>query len=231
MPLVSVSAPALHPKLERVRACPPRRHSFAIASILLLGSIALCAAKVWPALPDGPAGSYPVVDRHGPVAIAADCYDTRAKAEKAFPKLALGARSILPVRIIVTNGSDRAINLRQARYELVLPDLPRLLPLEVSLVEDELLAGNGRKGHSIPLPYPFPVRVQQHASKAGVREQFESRLFQTSIVPPQTTESGFVFYRLPWREGVLDGASLYVNDIYSGDQPMFYFELHFGSKR
>jgi hypothetical protein len=196
-----------------------------VAAVVFTCCVALWASE-WPRLSDAPATAYGSVDHQSQLYIAAEPYDTPAKLDVAFPKLRVHEAGLVPIRLIVTNQSQQVADLRRAKIEVMTQSRVRLKPLEDSVAEREIFYREFARKHKGSLPLPIPGRMPSGISPE-VEQQFELRLLKTRVIPPQTTETGFIFFQLPADSSPVQGATIYISDVYLGDpeKPLFYFEI------
>lgn len=175
-----------------------------------------------------PATTYPAVEVHDKehVAIAVEPYDTKEK-ESIFRVDYLG-HGIMPIRLIVTNNSDRPISLKDARILFFTPGGDRIQAAEPEDVE-RVMTRTEREGKKIPMPGPFPsIKMKPKASNKEVEQDFDQFEFQALVVEPHTTRAGFLFYDVSQLKHPLQGAKLHLHELRNADgQELFYFEIPF----
>ena len=193
---------------------------------------------VWLALPAGasdhavpavqPATSFAAVEIHDKeqVAIAAEPYDTRQK-ESIF-RVDYLAHGVMPVRLIVTNNSDRPISLRDARILFQTRSGERIQAAEPEDIE-RLMTRKEREGGRIPLPGPIPtIKLKPKASNKDIEEDFNQFEYGALVVEPHTTRAGFLFYDVSQLADPLRGSKLHLHKIENADgHELFYFEIPF----
>ena len=178
--------------------------------------------------PVQPATSFAAVEVHTDekVAIAAEPYDTKEK-ESIF-RIDYLAHGVMPIRLIVTNNGDRAINLRDARilFETVTGD--RIQAAEPEDVE-RLMTRKEREGGKIPMPGPIPsIKLKPKASNKDIEADFNTFEYGAIVVEPHTTRAGFLFYDVSDLDHPLKGAKLYLRKLRDADgKELFYFEIPF----
>jgi hypothetical protein len=158
--------------------------------------------------PVQPATTFAAVEVHDDekVAIAAEPYDTREKT--AIFRIDYLGHGVMPVRLIVTNNSDRPISLRDARILFM------------------TAAGEGAK---IPMPGPIPsIKLKPKASNKDIEEDFNTFEYQALVVEPHTTRAGFLFYDVSDLDNPLRGGKLHLHKLRKADgTELFYFEIPF----
>jgi hypothetical protein len=199
----------------------------AIAPILLCLALPALASDHAPP-PVQPATAFAAVEVHDgeKVAIAAEPYDT--KEEEAIFRVDYLSHGVMPVRLIVTNNSDRAISLDEARilFQTAAGDrIQAAVPADV----ERLMNRKEREGKKIPLPGPLPsIKLKAKASIAEIEQDFDAFEFSALLVEPHNTCAGFLFYDVSGLDHPLRGAKLHLHKLRNanGDE-LFYFEIPF----
>ena len=122
--------------------------------------------------PVQPATSFADVEVHSDekVAIAAEPYDTKEK-ESIF-RVDYLSHGVMPVRLVVTNNSEKPISLRDARILFQTAAGDRIQAAEPEDVE-RLMTRKEREGGKIPLPGPLPnIKLKPKASIQEIRAGF-----------------------------------------------------------
>jgi hypothetical protein len=175
-----------------------------------------------------PATSYPAVEVHDDekVAIAVEPYDTREKA--ALFRVDYPSHGVMPVRLIVTNNSERPISLRDARINFYTADGDKIQAAEPEDVE-RLMTRKERQGSKIPLPAPLPgIKVKAKAGDKDIEQDFDTFEYQALVVEPHSTRAGFLFYDVSGLDHPLQGASIHLRMLRNADgKELFYFEIPF----
>lgn len=175
-----------------------------------------------------PATDFAAVEVHKDekVAIAAEPYDTKEKSE--LFRVDYLAHGVMPIRLIVTNNSDRPISLRDARIIFVTANGDRIQAAEPEDVE-RLMTRKEREGSKIPMPGPIPsIHLKPKASNKEIEQDFDDFEFQALVVEPHTTQAGFLFYDLSGLNHPLKGGILNLHTIKDADgKELFYFEIPF----
>jgi hypothetical protein len=174
------------------------------------------------------AANYPAVDIHQQehVAVAADPYNTSEKI--AIFRVDYLKYGFLPIRIIVTNNSDRPISLADARINFITAAGDKIPTSEIPDVERRVNAVK-RPDSGYKLPGPLP-RVGNKSGKMSkdIEDDFHSFEYSSIAVDPHTTRSGFLFYDLQDVANPLAGAKLSLNTVRDADgKELFFFEIPF----
>jgi hypothetical protein len=178
--------------------------------------------------PVQPATSFAAVEVHDEekVAIAAEPYDTKEK-ESLF-KVDYLSHGVMPIRLIVTNNSDRPISLRDARILFQTAAGDRIPAAEPDDVE-RLMTQKERQGSKIPMPGPIPaIKLKPKASNKEIEADFDTFEYQALVVEPHSTRAGFLFYDVSDLDHPLKGAKLHLHKLRDADgKELFYFEIPF----
>lgn len=175
------------------------------------------------------ARTYPALDAHTDeqVYIAADPFDMADKT--AFLLVPYAANDILPVRIIISNDSDHALNLSQLSIQMnTVNPRAKLRPSDT----DDLyrrLARQDRRGDELPkvqVPIPLPGRKLKSQVKKEWLEEIEALQFKWLAVEPHSTVSGFVFFDVRDLQQPLAGGHIYLNGIRDDrGQELLFFDI------
>jgi hypothetical protein len=202
-----------------------------IALALLLPYSALASDKPRPAPPVNPAAQYPMHEAHEneKVTIAADpCMDQ--KQECSFFRLPYVAHGFIPVRVIVTNDRDDALNLDDVRIQFIPSEGEKEGAATDEDINRRLFSTRSAQGTRIPVigitthPEPVDKKILNDEADFG---------FSSTIVPPHSTRAGYVFYDVRGIDDpVLKHAELYVKMIHYTDaknvkHELFAFSLPF----
>jgi hypothetical protein len=175
------------------------------------------------------ARTYPALDAHADeqVAIAADPFDLGDKT--GFMLVPYAANDILPVRIIVSNDSDRPLNLSgmQVVMNTVNPRA-KLRPAEVDDLQRRL-ARQDRRGDEAPkvqVPFPMPGRKLKPQVKKEWVDEIESLRFKWLVVEPHTSAAGFLFFDVRDLDHPLAGGHIYLTGIRDDrGQELLFFDI------
>jgi hypothetical protein len=190
--------------------------------LIVLLSIAAVAAKEKerPKFTPGPASSYEAYQTVSGVTLGAQAMRSDAETEPAFGKLNPNHYGILPVLVVIENGSNGAVEMSRIRVEIVTPDRRRA---------DATPAGDLKylSGPTQPQVYtgPSPTSVPHISRKKNPLADWtiEGRAFSARMLPPHESASGFFYFRAPYQAG----CTLYVSGLREAatGKELFYFEL------
>jgi hypothetical protein len=178
--------------------------------------------------PAGEAAGYPAVDAHPQeqVVIAADPYDTKAKAD--IFRIDYLKYNFMPIRIIVTNNGNRPISLADARINFITAAGDRIPAAEEEDVErrvDTIKRPDG--GYKLPGPLPR-IGNKSGGQTKDIDDDFHSFEYSALSVGPHTTQAGFLFYDLEGVANPLAGGELTLRMLRNADgKELFYFEIPF----
>jgi len=203
------------------------RVSQTIPSLLLWLAVPALAADHSPP-PVQPATAFADVETHADekVSIAAEPYDSKEKA--TIFRIDYLSHGVMPVRLIVTNNSDRPISLRDARILFQTAAGDRIQAAEPEDVE-RLMNQTERHGKKIPLPGPLPpIKLKPKDSDKNVEQDFNTFEYAALVVEPHTSRAGFLFYDVSDLVHPLQGAKLHLRKLRDADgNELFYFEIPF----
>jgi hypothetical protein len=195
-----------HPKEDNLSMPRPRTY---LALALLLAAPALADKPRQPP-PARSAHTYECKDSHSNelVTIAAEPGDT--PATRPDTRLDYFSHGLLPVRVIVTNDSDFAVSLDDARIPLLTADNTPILAATLDDLQRRMFTIKSATGSKIPLPLPIPIPITHGKSAIDKKILADDAdfSFATTTVKPHTTVSGYLFYDIEGFNAPPDPASL-----------------------
>jgi hypothetical protein len=182
-----------------------------VLAFLLAVSLAAAAPaeKARKPVPPLPANEYPFhqVDEASHVTIAAEPCTTKEMLPNF--RLKYSDHGFLPVRIIVTNESDLAINLDDARIHFIAADGSSIPAATDDDLQRGLFTMKSATGTRLPLGLPIPITVGKKNISKDIVSDDNDFGFQTTTVQPHTTVAGYLFYDTnDLDQPVLDHATL-----------------------
>ncbi|MEX2264750.1 MAG: hypothetical protein WD696_22540 [Bryobacteraceae bacterium] len=179
------------------------------------------ADKDKPRFDPGPASSYPNRQTgENKVMIAARPYVTDEEARAPFGKLNPNKHGVLPVLVVIQNGSERPLKLESLRVEYVGPDRSRT---EATPAEELAYLSGPRQPKVIS--GPFPGRAPRISRKKSPLSAWEigGRAFSAKMLPAGETASGFFYFQTGHRRG----SQIYITGIREAgtEKELFYFEI------
>ena len=198
-----------------------------IAAALLCLAPAVRAAGHSSAPPAQPAATYPAHDTHPNehLTIAADpCDDPKLCSFFRLPYIQHG---LLPIRVILTNDGDRALQLDEARFQFISAAGDKIPAATEDDINRRLFTFHSTQPIHIPL-VPFPIKRTPIDKK--ITQDDDDFGFQGTVVNAHSTLAGYLFYDIKGLDDpALRGASLYIKEIYTldGKQQLFAFTIPF----
>jgi hypothetical protein len=166
----------------------------------------------------GPASSYAGHQTMEQITIAAVPFITEEQARTAFGKVNPYRYGVLPVLVVLENGTGKALRL-ELEAELVLPDGRHM---EATPAADITRVNGVSKPPKIPGQSPLPFPRREKKGPLNVWE-IEGRAFVARMLPASDSSSGFFYFQTEYQPG----SRLYltgVKDPASG-KDYFYFEV------
>ncbi|MDE1154872.1 MAG: hypothetical protein PW735_03980 [Acidobacteriaceae bacterium] len=184
-----------------------------LVSLVLLGSVAVSAASAEKARKPKPprqADAYEMKDTHEQerVTIAAEPGDEKQTAPDT--RLNYFEHGMMPIRVIVTNHSDRTLTLEDARIDFIAADNTKVQAATPEDLDRRMFELKQVKPKTIPLPAPLPS-IHYHSKPVNTKilADEEDFSFKTTTVKPQQTVAGYLFYDMEGLEQPpLKGATL-----------------------
>ena len=167
------------------------RTAHAAAFALLLPLTAHAEKPRHPAPPQ-PASTYASNDTHQRVTIAAEPGDT--KETRPDTRLDYFAHNLLPIRVIVTNDTDKPVTLDDARIHFITADNAVIPAATLDDLQRRMFTIKSATGKKIPLPLPLPpITVHQNVDQK-ITDDDNDFGFQSTTVPPHATVAGYLYY-------------------------------------
>jgi len=219
--------------LAMIQSSPMTFFSCALRSLVLLLPVTAVAAGTAFASDHTPPAVQPATDfaalevhADEKLAVAAEPYDTKEKM--GLFRVDYISHGVMPIRLIVTNNSDRPISLRDARILFITSTGDRIQASEPEDVE-RMMTRKEREGAKVPMPGPIPaIHLKPKASDKEIEQDFDTFEFQALVVEAHTTRAGFLFYDVSGLARPLQGALLNLHAIKDADgKELFYFEIPF----
>lgn len=196
------------------------------ASLVIFGFLAAVAGdKGFNPPPAEHAQTYPAHETHEDegITIAIDPYDTPQKA--AIFRLKYGELGLLPIRLIISNDSSKALMLDDLRVQYITAHRDKLDPA----TKDDMFRRIARPEKAankpkINIPIPGP-RKQSAPINRDAAQEIEAAMFLPVPVTPHSTNSGFLFFDVLDINNPEPGAHLYISGIKAATQEIFYFDI------
>ncbi len=192
-----------------------RKYLLLFLSIAAAGAAEKDKAKFKP----GPISGYPSRQTVEKVTVAARAYVTEERAKEAFGKLNPYRHGLLPVLVLIENGTGQTLALDGLRVEYQTAGRQRAEAIPAA--EVRYASGPNRPGVYTGPPGTSP-RVSRRKNPLDAWE-IEGRAFSARMLPAGETASGFFYFQAAHR----GGASLYVTGLReaASGRELFYFEV------
>ena len=193
-------------------------------AILCLASLARAADKSPP--PAKPAAQYAAFDAHPNehVTIAAEpCDDPKLCSFFRLPYIQHG---LLPIRVVITNDSDHALSLEDARMQFISANNDKIPAATEDDLNRRLFTIKSAEGTKIPL---IPITIHHPVDKKITQDDNDFG-FRSTVVEPHSTLAGYLFYDIKdLDDPALVHAELYVKMVHTldGKQELFAFSIPF----
>ncbi len=171
---------------------------------------------------------YPAHDAHEGVAIAADPYLERARAERVFGSYAPNKAGVLAVEIIVKNETAQGVSVNWPAVQLLAGK--RLELRALTMVElTYRLVGEPKTRQTVPSRWPPLPRSKKSEQYEKARTALAPHFFETGTIPPGATARGFLFFDVGGEFQAVSRARIYVPDVknLATGQPLMFFEMEF----
>lgn len=175
-----------------------------------------------------PANQYPAFDSHPQehVSIAIDpCTEER---DCDFFRLPYIRHSMIPVRVIISNDSDSALDLSQVRMQFIARDGEKYPAANLDDLNRRLFSPQQAVGHKVPI-IPIPIPIHHPPIDKKIIQDDDDFGFKTTTVTAHSTISGYLFYDIKdLDDPALKGAEIYVKMIHTaGGKELFAFSIPF----
>jgi hypothetical protein len=178
--------------------------------------------------PPKPANQYVAFDSHPQehVSVAIDpCTEVRSCD---FFRLPYIRHSMIPVRVIITNDSDSALDLSQARMQFIARDGEKYPAANLDDLNRRLFSTKAAVGRKVPI-VPIPIPIHHPPVDKKITQDDDDFGFKTTTVAAHSTIGGYLFYDIKDLEDpALKGAEIYVKMIHTaGGKELFAFSIPF----
>ena len=174
-----------------------QRRSRTVLTLALLLAAASAQASDKARIPRPPqaAREYSQHDAHANehVTIAAEPGDTKETAPDT--RLKYTDKGMLPIRVIVTNDSDKPLTLEDARIDFIASDNTKVTAATPDDLNRRMYDLKYSAAKHVPLPAPLP-RITYHNKPIDEKILADDKDFgfRTTTVPPHSTIAGYLFY-------------------------------------
>jgi hypothetical protein len=162
--------------------------------LLILLTPKLYAEKPRKPAPPQPASTYVSNETHERVTIAAEPGDT--KETRPNTRLDYFSHGMMPMRVIVTNDTDKPVTLDDARINLITASDAVIHAATLDDLQRRMFTIKGSTGSKIPLPLPIPIPITTGKKNVDkkILDDDNDFGFQTTTVPPHATVAGYLYY-------------------------------------
>ncbi|QNI37831.1 hypothetical protein H7846_06035 [Edaphobacter sp. 4G125] len=201
------------------------RRSLAFLAVMVF-PLAAAHAGSKKAPPVRPAREYPAYDAHPQehVTVAIDpCTEPR---DCDFFRLPYIRHSLIPVRVIITNDSDAALNLEEVRMQFISANNDKLPAATLDDINRRLFSTKEAKGTKVPL---IPLTIHHPPVDKKITQDDQDFGFPSTTVAPHSTVGGYLFYDVKGLDDPpLKGAEIYVKMIHTAaGKELFAFSIPF----
>ena len=167
----------------------------------------------------GPASSFATKQTDNDVTIAAVAYDTEALANTAFGKMNPYAHGVLPVLVVIQNGSPNTVRLTGMKVEYVGPNRERI---EATPAKDVRYLRPPQRPNMIPGP-GSTVKVLKTKKNPLDAPEIEGRGWAAQLLPAGNSANGFFYFQTPLQRN----ATIYISGLADAKtgQEILYFEI------
>ena len=173
---------------------PRRAATFALLTLFLAAVLSAPAEKPRKPVPPQPADAYPLHQSIDRVTIAAEPGDV--KEARPNTRLDYYSHGLLPIRVIVTNDSDAAISLDDARIHFISAANDNIPAATQDEIDRRMFTIKSATGSKVPLPLPIPVPITTGRKNVDKNITLDDNDFgfQTTTLQPHTTAAGYLYY-------------------------------------
>jgi hypothetical protein len=177
------------------------RLSAARPALSLIAAASLTFALVTPSPAEKPrkpispqsAQDYAMHDTHDQERVTIAAEPCTSKETIPNTRLDYLGHDLLPIRVIVTNDSEFALTLDDARIHFISGDNTVIAAATDDELQRRLFTLSGSKS-KIPLPAPLPSITVHHDINKKIVDDENDFGFQTTTIKPHTTVAGYLFY-------------------------------------
>jgi len=205
-----------------------------VAAILVVSSgypaLAFASDKPRTAPPVDPAAKYVLHDEHANEKVTVAAIPCLEQKDCPFFRLPYVSHGFIPVRVVITNDRDDALNLDEVRIQFLPAEGDKEPAATPEDLNRRLFTMRQAEGTKVPL---IPLTIHHEPVDKKILNDDADFGFQSTIVPPHSTRAGYVFYDTKYLEDpYLKGAELYVKEMRYMDaknqmHELFAFSLPF----
>src|SRR5258708_896049 len=187
-------------------------------ALIVLMSIAAWAADDKVRFAPGPASSYPGHQTLENITIAAVPFLTDEQSATAFGKVNPSKHGVLPVLVVLENGTRKAIRL-DLRAEFIEPGNRHV---DATPANEVVFLGLPPQRPRMPGTNPLPIPTRKKKGPLNTWE-IEGRAFSARLLPAGESVSGFFYFQTQFRPG----SKIYLTGLKDAatGKDYFYFEV------
>jgi len=216
------------------------RHFFK-AVVLFVAVLPLClaigASQKDAAQKDGlsfrgkPADAYPARDAHEGLIVAAEPFDTPEEVREAFGKNDPNSFGILPLLLVITNNSDKAVRLDNLKAEFITYNRQKIEPTAARDVAVRMRKKAQTSG-SIPVPRPR-ITLPGMGGESDRGSDVLTNAFEVRMAVPQSTVVGFLYFDMGRLQNWASGSKLFLTGMRwaNNGQELMYYEVDLDQAR
>jgi hypothetical protein len=192
-------------------------------ALLLSISAGFAADKQPPPFKPGPAASFAAHQTNGQITIGVDPYVIGDKIKVAFGKVDPYQYGMMPVLVVIENGSNVSIKLDSLHAEYVGPNGDRV---DATPAKDVRYAKAPQRPNVIGGPAGLPPKILGKKNPLDEWE-IEGRALAAGMLPPGQSASGFLYFQT----GLQRGATIYIRGLKNAStgEELIFFELPLNS--
>jgi hypothetical protein len=177
--------------------------------------------------PAGHAAKFPQHETHKDegVTVAIDPYGP--EKDSVF-HVKFADHRVLPIRLIISNDTDQALSLAEARIQFTTLSKAKGEPLTKADIERAIgrsVEPQDTSTTRIPIPVPIPRGKPKRLPK-GAEEEIDYLMFKAEAIEPHNTQAGFLFFDVSGVQQPLIGSRILFTGIRDAKgQELFYFDI------
>ena len=177
--------------------------------------------------PSKPAPQYAAFDTHANEKVTVAAEPCNRPADCSFLRLPYVQHGFIPVRVVITNDSDHALSLEEARIQFISANHDVIPAANLEDINRRLFSTKSAMGTKLPI---IPITIHHAPVDKKVTEDDADFGFNTTTVAPHSTLAGYLFYDVrDLDDPPLKHAELYLKMLRTADsrQQLFAFTVPF----
>jgi hypothetical protein len=197
-------------------------------TVLVLAAAPVAAYDQKP-LPSTPPEECPGWQESQRVVIGAIPYPGEDRSRVLFDSKELHRMGIVPVVVAVRNGNDFPVVISDLGFSVMDREGKPFRAVGWDVVAMMIMQPDGQVGRapSTGIPPVDIIRMAGTGGKAKLVQDLKNKAFAVQTIAPGKTFHGVAFFRLGTGTAILEGANLYIAEIYNADtrEELVYFEF------